>query len=629
MKKWLYLLLLTPALQASAQYPVSEIPDSLLKKANAVLRYEETRVTVHSVSSASVYTKQVYTILNEAGLRHAGFVAYYDKFRKLGDVHGKLFDASGRLLRQVKKKEMEDVAYSDNFSLAQDGRLKKFDFYARNYPFTVEFEVEKEYNGLYALPGWQPLDNYDCSVQQSVFTAAFPEDYRLRYKLLNGAPDPVVTVKDKRKNFTWEAKGIPACQYAPYQPSISTWAMGVLLGPDDFEYAGYRGNLSSWEQFGRFFSELYRGRDVLPMAVKEEVKRLTEGVSDRRGKINRLYTYLQQNTHYISIQLGIGGLQPFDAAFVAEKKYGDCKALSNYMVSLLREAGISAYNALIYGGRNAPQVYEDFPADYFNHVVVCVPGEQDSIWLECTSQTVSAGYAGTFTGNRKALLITEQGGKLVHTPHYRMDDNQQHRVIRAEINANGDLHAESVTRFTGIQQELQHQLLHEVNREEREKYLNQTLNLPTYHVSKIEYRESKGPVPAMEETLVVESAGYASVTGKRLFIQPNLFNKTRRLPEDRNRLQDIVFQNSYRDVDSVIISIPAGYTVESLPAPVTEKNQFGIYRMACSVQGNQLLLSRTWEQPEGRFSAAAYPALVAFYDVMAKADHAKVVMVKE
>lgn len=52
---------------------------------------------------------------------------------------------------------------------------------------------------------------------------------------------------------------------------------------------------------------------------------------------------MQQNTRYISIQLGIGGWQPFDAEYVAQKKYGDCKALTNYMFSLLKEAALDQF----------------------------------------------------------------------------------------------------------------------------------------------------------------------------------------------------------------------------------------------------------------------------------------------
>src|SRR6185437_13760781 len=134
--------------------------------------------------------------------------------------------------------------------------------------------------------------------------------------------------------------------------------------------------------------------DVLPENTKLQIHALVDTITDVHRKVYALYRYLQKNTHYISVQFGIGGWQPFPADYVANKRYGDCKALSNYMVALLKEAGIKGKYVEIMAEKDAPPMIDKFSCSQFNHAISCVPLDKDTIWLECTNQTVSPGYMG-------------------------------------------------------------------------------------------------------------------------------------------------------------------------------------------------------------------------------------------
>jgi transglutaminase-like putative cysteine protease len=630
MKKALgVLFLLFPLYLFAQDYKVSLIPDSLLKDADAVKRFEEWHITIKAEDRAIVKHRYAYTILNESGEEFAIYSNYYDKFHSLSDVSGTMYDANGKSMKSIRKKDIADVAADDGESLVSDARTKHYIFYNKVYPYTVEFEDELDYSGIFSLPVWLPIDDEKLAVQKSIFTVETPADYHLRYKQFNYSPKPNINATDKKVTYTWEISNQKAKIEEEYHPDWHEITPTVLIAPTDFEFGGYKGNMSSWNNLGKFIFNLYDGRDNLPDELKKEVHRITDGLSTKEEKINALYYFMQKNTRYISIQLGIGGLQPFEAKYVAEKKYGDCKALSNYMVGLLKEAGIKANWVIISAGEGRKGLFEDFPCNQFNHVVVCIPNIKDSIWLECTNQTVSPGYMGNFTGNRKALLISETGGYVVKTPNYASWDNLQLRKVDASIDDNGNLIAEVKTRFTGTQQELQHSLMYDQNSEQREKYLNNALNLPTYKVEKSEYKEIKGRIPVVDEYLKITAPSYASVTGKRIFILPNLFNRGRKLATDKPRQFDVEFRYSFRDVDTIQIKIPDGYTVESMPSDMNLSSKFGKYRMVYKVSNNLIELLRINERSAGVYPVSDYKELASYFEQIYKADRTKMVLVKK
>ena len=107
---------------------------------------------------------------------------------------------------------------------------------------------------------------------------------------------------------------------------------------------GNDGDLTSWKNFGNWYYNLCKGVVNLSDETKNTLKEMVKNAANDKEKMKIIYKYLQANFRYVSIQLGIGGYKPFDAAFVNQKKYGDCKALSNYMKACLDAIGINSYH---------------------------------------------------------------------------------------------------------------------------------------------------------------------------------------------------------------------------------------------------------------------------------------------
>ena len=122
---------------------------------------------------------------------------------------------------------------------------------------------------------------------------------------------------------------------------------------------------------------------------------------------------MQDNTRYISVQYGIGGWEPENAMAVDQLGYGDCKALTNYTMALLKTQGIDSYYTVLYGGVKR-DMNPEFTMMQGNHAILNVPTEDSTdIWLECTSQTNPFNYLGDFTDDRYALRIGENGGEII------------------------------------------------------------------------------------------------------------------------------------------------------------------------------------------------------------------------
>jgi hypothetical protein len=613
-----------------SKYPADAISDRLKKAANVVKRMEEVTFRLINTGEAVLYRKYAITVLNENGDKNAVMVEYYDKLRKIISIEGALYDAAGNQQKKMRMKDALDQSAVDDNDLMSDDRKKVHQFYYKTYPYTVEYQVEiKLYSSLF-FPAWIPQEDEHFSVEQSSYTLICPSKQSVRFRSFNYRHEPITKEENGQKIMKWEIKELAAITRPYAAPQFRELTTMVYFAPTEFEIQGYKGNMSSWEEFGRFQYSLNLNRDKLPPNIVQTVNQLTAGVTDEKEKVKILYEYLQKNTRYISIQLGIGGWQPFEASFVAQKGYGDCKGLTNYMYSLLKAAGIKANYTLIYAGYgNEERMMTDFPAPYFNHVVLAVPSAKDTLWLECTSQDDPPGYMGGFTGNRKALMITENGGVVVSTPRYGIDENTLVRNISAKLQTDGSLSMKVETIYRGTQQDRPGKLVSSYPKDDIENILQQNLQLASCHINAFKYEPFKFPIPELHEELDITANAYATMSGKRIFITPNILSRsTRKLNEDEIRTVDYVFYSAWRDEDKYEIEIPAGYSVEAAPQDVSIKTRFGTYKCSTKLHGNKIIYHRIVEQFSGRFPASDHGELAKFFGEIYKSDRIRMVLVK-
>jgi transglutaminase-like putative cysteine protease len=616
------------AIAGDPKFPVSAIPDELKKNADVVFREDQMTFTISSKSRASLHVYEVVTIFNDKGRRYATKVIGYDKLSKISSFKAVAYDANGNVLKKLKSSEIHDQSAFDGFSLYSDNRLKAAELTQGTYPYTVEFEYEVEYKYLFMIPGYVLLPEERMSVQHSSYELIYPKELKPRFKTLNLEKEPTITLmKDGSEATRWEFENVMPVKFEPNGPPHADLVSSIMVAPTTFEFDGYLGSMNSWDEFGIWISSLNKGRNELTEETKQKVLQLTAGKKTTEEKVKAIYEYMQNKTRYVSIQLGIGGFQPFEASVVDQTGYGDCKALSNYMVSMLEVAGIKAHYALIRAGRGAPEMKEEFPSSQFNHAVAAVPNGKDTIWLECTSQISPFGYAGTFTGDREALIITDKGAQVVKTTSYPEELNTQNRSADVYVTLTGDAKAKIKTIYSGLQYEndnLDGILNNQYDLQK--KWVMNTTDIPSFDVNSFKFENKKNKIPSAVVSLDLSLRKLASVSGKRLMLSPNLMNRSKFIPEKlEKRKTEIIEDFGYIDNDTIRYHVPDEIYPEVLPQPVKISSRFGEYESTYTLDQGLIVYTRKLKINKGRFPANTYQEFVDFYKSVNRADNAKLV----
>lgn len=631
MKKLLTLLfLITAAIYSNGQlsiYSALTIPDSLKKDADIIMREENIRLSIKDKNTARYEVHQVLTVMNEQAKKYLTFVQFSDKFHVLDDAEIMVYDQMGAKKNTYSKKEMNAQNYGEG--LVPEGKVTYFNVNAPSYPITVEFNYSIKFKGIFSLPAYDIHSPWQA-IQHSVFEIETPTDLGVRYKLVNTNQQPQVNHDGSKDIYKWELKNLKAYKLEKHSGSAFSYEPVVLVAPNKFQLDDYEGDMTSWKNFGAWIDNLYLKTAGLPEDKKIFYRQLVKDATTDREKAAILYNYMQNNMRYVSIQLGIGGIRPFPASFVDDKKYGDCKALSNYLKSALDAVGVKSNLVIIQGSNTPRNVLEDFPANYFNHCILNIPQAKDTIWLECTSTTLPFAQLGPFTENRKAMMVTEQGGVLVNTPTSNYKTNTQTVSTVIEVNEDGGAKIKSNLTLWGDGRDELLNRYHDLKEDEKRRFF--ISNMEWKQPDNFEISNSKDKAnPYLVSAVMDYEKIFSFNAGSKLFFEPRLYPVfDEEIPEYQNRKNDYYFICPYQSIDTTVYKFPAGFSMENLPKNKLVEFPFAYY--TCNYNWDATTRTLTaialLQIKERVIKAADYTKLVDFRKQVMADINEKIVMKK-
>lgn len=611
------------------KYAAALIPDSIKKGANVVCQLDEAVLDVESPGHYSYKVHDIYTILNKEGAGYLYKAFGINKYNSVDDINIKTYNALGIETGKYKKKDFVTTAAYDGFSLITDELVMRLRITENNFPCTIDISYTEDARSYINLPPWY-FQNYNQYMELSRITVKIPKSMGLRYKIKNIDKTPVITSQDNKDVYVWEVKNLkPSVPEAGSGKSNNIPVLNLVT--NQFSCYGYKGEFKDWDTYGKWTYPLFEeSKNPFSDARRKEIQELVKDAKTDNEKIDILYKHMQKNFRYVSIQLGIGGFKPFPVSFVDEKKYGDCKALSNYMRYLLKEVGIKSYPAIIRAEYDADEMDKDFPYDYFNHVILCVPRDRDTVWLECTSKTTDFNVLGTFTENRYALLVTENGGVLVPTPKSKASDNVSRLYTTVHLEETGAAKCETSINASGEYKEMYNHFLDEKKDDQKEflvKYLG--FKQPDY----FNYSQNdKTPGFNVNLTLEVEKVPEFTA-GSKMFLNPQIYKSMleSKLPSAENRKEDYYFEYPYRETDTTAYKLPEGFVVDMLPAAHTLSCSYGNFNSKYwyNEADKTVYSTASLELNKNRIPAGSYKEVKTFFDSVGKESTQRIVIKKQ
>ncbi len=546
----------------------------------------------------------------------------YSDLYKVSGISASLWTIDGEVINVLKTSEITDRSAISDISLFEDTYIRQFQLRHNKYPYKICYTYKYSQRDFIYIAYWTPALFKEIPTRNANLIVSLPKNYP--YRIFSKSLTEFRT-DSTDQNIILEWKGsFNKPQKSEIYSQPANELPQAIVAPLNFNYK-LKGSLQDWQTYGNWQYRLNENLDKLPDFEKKKISELISGVSDKKEIVKILYHYLQDNTRYINVSIRFGGFIPFPANYVAENKYGDCKALTNYMKAMLAYAGIESYYVKVNADQQPGELIKNLPGPQFNHIVLIVPFDDETIWLENTVNTQPFGYMGTFTQNRDALLINENDSRLVRIPAMKKADNIVTSKMQFDLNLKGLAMVNLKNFYKGLLFEKFNQIHTEYNGEEQDRIIRYYMPFENYEVINWDLKRPDRDTAEIELNASLLLYNFLKPLDKEFYF--SIYSCS--IPpftDPVNRTLPVALPFPVCYSDTLLYIIPDGYMLKTTLNPITISNNFGTYKLEFNLDHRKITIIRWFELYSGNYSLEEYPDFYKFIALAKDLDNTMIIL---
>lgn len=171
--------------------------------------------------------------------------------------------------------------------------------------------------------------------------------------------------------------------------------------------------VADWRQVVEWAKPMYALDDKALDDVQQLAASIQAEHEGAEAQVGAALDWVQDEVRYFGVEMGVNSHQPSPPELTMRRRFGDCKDKSLLLIALLDQLGLDAAPALVNSRRGLENPQYPWRMHAFNHVIVYLPFNGNSYWLDPTDGYQN-GKLGDFSEPNfgRALILDDDSSGL-------------------------------------------------------------------------------------------------------------------------------------------------------------------------------------------------------------------------